>query len=50
MQLALENPLILDFRSTLQVNGKKLELTHGSGTAYAPWSGKVIHRRRSGRS
>ena len=33
MQLALENPLILDFRSTLQVNGKKLELTHGSGTA-----------------
>ncbi len=39
MQLALENPLILDFCATLQVNGKKLESTHGSGTAYAPCLG-----------
>lgn len=36
MQLDLDNPLHLDFRAVLHVNGKDLDSTHGYGTSYNP--------------
>ncbi len=36
MLLDLDNPLHLQFHSTLQLNGKALHTTHGCGTAYIP--------------
>lgn len=39
MQLELENPLRLDFSSTVHLNGRRLENTHSYGTAYNPCLG-----------
>ena len=36
MQMELDNPMHLDFRPILQLNGKELHFSHGCGTSYIP--------------
>ncbi len=36
MEMNLENPLLLDFVSCLELNGQKMSFSHGCGVAYKP--------------